>query len=97
MKSSESGLEEAPQPCSTEEVLQKFSFDFPLLEESQVEQLTAYLLSLKHNAPFELPKKQFLNAKFMENVTYMTSAQSYATYRSLSSMFGACYVSLPLR
>lgn len=96
MKDSASGLE-TQQSCTIEEVLQKFSYDFPDLEERHVEQLTSYLLSLQHNKPFDVPKKQFMNAKFLENMTYMANAQSYAAYSSLPNLFGACYVSMPLR
>lgn len=91
MKAS-SGLD-SKQPFTTEEILEKFSFDFPLLEESQVCQLKMFLLSVKDA---EIPKKQFLDAKFVENVSYLSSSPSYASFACLPAFFGACYVSVPL-
>ena len=86
---------DAPRSCTLEEVLQKLLYDFPMVDEGQIEQITEYLLTLKQENKFELPKKQFINDKFIENISYLSRSLSYSNFTSLPKLCGAFYVSLP--
>ena len=87
--------ENRAQSLSLQEVMKKFSFDFPLLEESHVHLLAEHIASLCEENSSRLPLNQFLTEKFVENVEYCSSADSYVNVPSVPNLCGALYVVFP--
>jgi hypothetical protein len=77
---------------TVDDVLAKLQFDFPVLEDRHLSQLTEFIVSLKSpqsHIPFHLSER------FLDNITYISTSPSYGESTRVSSLCESVYITLP--
>jgi hypothetical protein len=76
-------------------LLQKLSFDFPLLDDSQIKKLSEFLM-LFGTPNYEDGEDFRITSKLVENMKYIRSSPSYSNYKNGSYLFEGFYLYFPL-
>jgi hypothetical protein len=76
-------------------ILEKLTFDFPLLDDHQLRLLGEFFL-LFGTPNYDDGENFKITSKFLENMTYIRSSPSYSNYKNCSLLFEGLYLYFPL-